>query len=76
MKIYIINGTGDDGNWYLSAHSTLEKAVLRMKSHIEILTVMYDLTAEEWEIEEDFLMAKYDDGSHYDSFWIEEVELL
>lgn len=70
-KIWIINGTGDEGNWEIQAFGTLEKAVAQMKTYIEEFIHLYPDA--EWEVDDDYWAARYDDDNHYDSFWIEEL---
>ena len=70
-KVWIINGTGDDGEWDVEIFDSYEKAKAAFEAYIKEFKSMFPDA--EWEIEDKF--AKYDNDNHYDTFWIEETEV-
>lgn len=70
MKIWIINGHDDDGDWEVELYSTYEKAKDVFDKYVEEISDVY-----ETEVKVDDDSASYDAGSHYGSFWIKEVEV-
>lgn len=80
LTVWCVNGHDDDGDWEVELYSTYEKARKSFESYIEEYNMCYgkyNKEKEEYEsvckVEDDF--ATYDCGSHYGTFWIEEVKV-
>ena len=72
-KIWIINGTGDGGNWEIEAFETHGSAKKAFIGYISEFGEEYPDAV--WDIDLDDDSASYEAGNHFDSFRIEEITL-
>ena len=71
MVVYAINGRGDEGNWDIELYSSLEKAKNVFNNYVYMFEDMFEVKC--YTENDDY--AEYDAGSHYDRWWIEEIEV-
>ena len=78
LKVWCVNGHDDEGDWEVELFSTYEKAREAFENYADEFDSLYGDYDEDTEkcepvCEIDGDYASYDCGSHYGSFWIEEV---
>jgi len=69
--VWIIEGTGDDGDWETEVFDSYEKARNQFNEYIHDFTSTYTLC--NWVIDGD--SAQYCSSNYYGTFWIKRVEV-